>query len=78
MSIAGVFLSLLAALLECAVVVLVAFVILWVLRLCGFEPDGSVVKWGRVVVALICLIIIIAWLFAVVSGTAVVPRIFWR
>jgi uncharacterized membrane protein len=69
MSASALLLSFLNVCLSIAVVILIAFVILWVLQtLFGITLDANVTKWGRIVVALICLIIIISWLLSIVGA----------
>jgi hypothetical protein len=61
--------------LQCAIVVLIAFCILWLLRWFGVAVDAAVLKWGKIVVALICIIIIVSFLFSLLGGA--VYRPFW-
>jgi hypothetical protein len=54
--------------LTCAVIILIAFVILWVLTsLFGLSIDGNVLKWGKIVVALLCIIVIVSWLLSILG-----------
>lgn len=78
MSAAGLLLSFLNLVLFCALVIFVAFAILWVIKLVfNVTPDGDVLKWGKIVVGLIVVITIIAWLVGAISGVSVVPlRVF--
>lgn len=48
----------------CAIIILVAFVILWVLGWMGVAPSGEVLRWGKIVVGLLCLIVIVGWLLS--------------
>jgi hypothetical protein len=54
--------------LYCAIIILVAFVILWVLGWMGIVIDGNVLKWGKIVIGLLCLIVIVGWLLSVIGG----------
>jgi len=73
MSIGAVLLGFLNVCLTCAIIILVAFVILWVLQsLFNLSIDANVLKWGKIVVALLCLIVIIAWLLSIL-GLGVQP-----
>ena len=65
-------------LLYIAVIILIAVVIVWLVQ--GFmqwtiPPD--VMKWGKVVVALLCFIAILMWLSGVLGGGIGLP-LFWR
>lgn len=72
MSAAALLLGFLNVLLTCAIIILVAFVIVWLLGFVGISIDGNVLKWGKIVVGLLCLIVIVGWLLSLlgVSGTA--------
>lgn len=76
----AILLGLLQVCLTCAVIVLVAFVIVWVLgSVFGIALDGNVKKWGQIVVALLCIIVIASWLFSVLGGGVVgTNRFLWR
>ena len=58
----GILIGFLYALLYCAIVILIAFAFVWGLRFIGVTIDGQVEKWGKVVVGLICVIILLTWL----------------
>ncbi|MCK1670318.1 hypothetical protein [Bradyrhizobium sp. 150] len=77
---AAILLGFLQVCLTCAVIVLVAFVIVWVLgSVFGITLDGNVKKWGQIVVALLCIIVIATWLFSVLGGGVVgTNRFLWR
>jgi ABC-type multidrug transport system permease subunit len=69
MSAAALLLGFLNVLLYCAIIILVAFVIVWVLSyVFGVTLDGNVLKWGKIVVALLCIIAIVAWLLSLIGG----------
>ena len=73
MAILGSFLNLLLYL---AIILLIAYVILWVVRdWFGIAIDGNVLKFAKIVVGLICLIAIIGWLASVLGGASF-PHIF--
>ncbi len=71
MNAGGILISFLQVCLTVAVIILVAFVILWVLTsVFGISIDGNVLKWGKIVVILLCLIPIVAWLLSLIGGGA--------
>lgn len=79
MSAAAILLGFLNVMLYCAIVILVAFVIVWVLRWMGVNIDGEVYKWGKIVVGLICLIVVVTWLVGLLGGgPATGPFLFGR
>ncbi len=61
--------SFLNLLLHCAIIVLVAYCIVWLLRFVGVDIDGNVYKWGKIVVALLIIIAVVAWLLGVAGST---------
>ena len=69
MSAGAVLLGFLNVCLYCAIIILVAFAIKWVLeQLFGWTLDGDVLKWGKIVVALLCLIAIVAFLLGLLPS----------
>jgi hypothetical protein len=48
--------------LYCAIVVFVAFTLLWLLGLVGYPPSAEMVKVGKIIVLLLCLIAVMLWL----------------
>lgn len=60
--------SFLSLLLHCAIIILIAYCIVWLLKFVGIAIDGNVYKWGQIVVALLIVIAVVAWLFGV-AGT---------
>lgn len=58
----AILIGFLYALLYCAIVILVAFAFVWGLRFVGVSIDAEVYKWGKVVVGLLCVIILLTWL----------------
>lgn len=53
--------SVLYLLLHIAVIIFVAFVIVWVFKLAGVAIDPDVYKWGRVIVLLLIAIAVVVW-----------------
>jgi uncharacterized membrane protein (DUF485 family) len=78
MSAAAILLGFLNVALYCAIIILVAFVILWVLGWMGIAISGEVLKWGKIVVGLLCLIVIVTWLLSVIGGGVSAPHFFGR
>jgi len=69
MSAGALLLGFLNVCLYCAIIILVAFVIVWVLStVFGITLDANVMKWGKIVVALLCIIAIAAWLLSLLGG----------
>lgn len=62
MTIGAILISFLYALLYCAIIILIAFLFLTGLRYVGIGLDPEVEKWGKVVVGLLCLIVLLSWL----------------
>lgn len=62
--IGSILIGFLTALLYCALVIFVAFLFVWGLRFVGVNIDGNVYKWGKVIVGLICVIILLSWLLS--------------
>jgi hypothetical protein len=59
-------------------VILIAYAILWALRFFGVDVDGNVLKWGKIVVGLICLIVIVGFLLSLLGGAAYHPFPGWK
>jgi len=57
-----VLVSFLYLLLHIAVIVFVAFVIVWLLKWLGIAIDGNVYRAGQAIVALLILIAVVIWL----------------
>ena len=73
----SILLSFLNLCLYIAIIVFVAYVILWVVRdWFKMSIDDSVLKFGKIVVGLICLIAVVAWLTGVLGGGPGLP-LFW-
>ena len=74
MSLGGLFLGFLTAVLYCSIIILIAFAVLWVMRaVFGIGIDPNVYRWGGIVVALICAIILLTWLFGALGVVAPGP-----
>ncbi len=79
MSAASFFLGFLNVCLYCAIIILVAFAIKMVLeKVFNWTLDGDVLKWGKIVVALLCVIAIVAWLLGALPGVGAAPHFFGR
>lgn len=81
MCVGAIFIGFLQTCLTCAVIILVAWAIVWVLtNFMELTIDGNVMKWGKVVVGLLCLIAVVAWLFSVLGGggCAATGHFLWR
>lgn len=68
MNAGAVLLGFLNVALTCAIIIFIAFVIVWVLRWMGVALDGMVYKWGQIIVGLLCLIVIVSWLLSLLGG----------
>jgi hypothetical protein len=73
----SILISFLSLCLYLAVICLVAYVILWVITgLFGWAVDANVLKFGKIIVALLCLIAIVTWLAGVIGMGSGLPP-FW-
>ena len=73
----SILISFLNLMLYIAIIILIAYVILWVIQgFMGWAIDPNVLKFGKIVVALLCLIAIVVWLAAVLGGGTGLPH-FW-
>jgi hypothetical protein len=73
----NILLSFLELMLYIAIIVFVAYVIVWVIRgFFGWQIDANVYKFGQIIVALLCLIAIVAWLAGVLGFGGGLPH-FW-
>ncbi len=69
MSAAAILVSFLYLCLYIAIIILIAFAIVWLANLIfGITIDGNVYKWGKIVVGLLCLIAVVLWLVSVLGG----------
>jgi len=74
MSIGAIFLGFLLSLTYCVGVVLVAFAVVWALKVVAeITVDDKVMKYGKIFVALICIYIMAVWLFGVIGGVNIGP-----
>ena len=48
-------------------IILVAFAIRWVVIYAAGSIDANIDKWGRIVVGLLCVIIIVSWLLSLLG-----------
>ena len=73
----GILLSFLNLLLYLAIIIFVAYAIVWVIQgFMGWAIDPMIFKWGQIIVGLLCLIAIVAWLAGVLGGGPGLPH-FW-
>jgi hypothetical protein len=73
----AILISFLNLMLYIAIILLIAYVILWVVRdWFGIAIDANVMKFAKIVVGLICLIAIVVWLSGVLGGGAGLPHFF--
>jgi hypothetical protein len=74
----SILISFLNLLLYIAIILFIAYIILWVVRdWFGVQIDANVLKFGQIIVALICLIAIAIWLAGVLGlGGGGLPT-FW-
>ena len=57
----SILVGLLYLLLHIAVIIFIAFVIVWILKLAGYPPDPDVYKWGKIIVILLIIIAVVVW-----------------
>jgi hypothetical protein len=69
---ATVLLGFLNVCLYCAVIILVAFIFVWAWETFIGPINGNVFKWGKIVVGLLCIIVLVSWLLSVIGGGPVV------
>jgi hypothetical protein len=72
MSLGGVLVSFLEVLLTVALIILIAFCIRWACQIFIGGLDPQVEYWGRIVVGLLCLIVVVTWLLSL-FGLVVYP-----
>lgn len=73
----AILISFLNLLLYIAIILFVAYVILWVVRdWFGIAIEANVLKFAKIIVGLICLIAIVIWLAGVLGGGAGLPHFF--
>ena len=59
--------SLLYLILHIAVIIFIAFVIVWVFKLVGIGIDPDVYKWGKIIVMLLIVIAVVVWVFSLIG-----------
>jgi hypothetical protein len=67
-SIGGIFISFLWMLVTICLILIIAYAMLWVISWFGWSIDANVLKFCKVLVALLCLIVIVTWLFGALGG----------
>ena len=73
----SILISFLNLMLYLAIIIFVAYVILWVIQgFFGWSIDANVLKFGQIIVALLCLIAIVVWLAGILGGGPGLPH-FW-
>jgi hypothetical protein len=73
----GILISFLNLLLYLAIIIFVAYVIVWLIRgFMGWQIDANVYKFGQIIVGLLCIIAIVVWLSGVLGGGVGLPH-FW-
>ena len=73
----GILISFLNLLLYLAIILFVAYVILWVIRdWFNIAIEANVLKFGKIIVGLICLIAIVVWLAGVLGAGVGLPHFF--
>jgi hypothetical protein len=72
----AILISFLNLLLYLAIILFVAYVILWVVRdWFGIAIEANVLKFAKIIVGLICLIAVVIWLASVLGGASF-PHVF--
>ena len=72
----NILLSFLNLLLYIAIIIFVAYCIVWLIRsFMGWQIDANIYKFGQIIVGLLCLIAIVAWLAGLMGGVSYLP--FW-
>lgn len=71
---APILVSFLYLCLHIAIIIFVAFVIVWLLQtVFGIALGGNVYKWGKIIVALLVVIAVVSWALSVLGGTVYPP-----
>jgi hypothetical protein len=74
----GILISFLELLLYCAIVIFIAYALVWVFTwFTGKGIDANVYKFGQIIVALICFIAVAIWLAGLMGGPVGLPH-FWN
>ena len=66
----GLLISFLYLCLNIAIILIVAYAIVWICSMFGFTIDGNVYKMGKIIVMILCLILVVTWLFGALGGGA--------
>jgi hypothetical protein len=75
----NILISFLYLLLYIAVIILIAYAIVWLITsFMGWSIDANVYKWGKVVVGLLCLIAVVVWLAGILGGGVGLPHLTFR
>jgi len=73
----GILISFLNLLLYLAIIIFVAYVIVWLITgFMGWKIDANVYKFGQIIVGLLCIIAIVAWLTGILGTGPGLPH-FW-
>ena len=73
----SILISFLNLLLYIAIIIFVAFCIVWLIRgFMGWPIDANVYKWGQIIVGLLCLIAVVTWLAGLLGVGGGLPH-FW-
>jgi len=73
----SVLISFLNLLLYIAIIIFIAYVIVWVIQgFMGWTIDANVMKFGQIIVGLLCLIAVVVWLSGLLGGGPGLPH-FW-
>lgn len=73
-----ILISFLNLLLYVAIIIFVAYAIVWLIRgFLGWQIDANVYKWGQIIVGLLCIIAIVVWLSGVLGLGGGLPT-FWE
>lgn len=63
--------------LNIAVIIFVAYCLVWLLRWLGVTIDGNVYKFGQIIVGLLIIIAVLIWLSGLLGGFATFSPMFW-
>jgi hypothetical protein len=74
----GILISFLQLLLYLAIIIFIAYAILWLFRdFMKWPIDANLYKWGQIIVGLICIIAIVMWLAGLLGFGGGLPT-FWQ
>lgn len=63
----SILVSLIYLLIHIAVIIFVAFVIVWLFKIFGVAIDADVYKWGKIIVMLLVILAVVVWLFSLLG-----------